>query len=175
MSFSIELSKKEKLGLFDPEDKRTDDAIWSTYPDLDDNFCLKFSDFTIELNFRGDLPIIYKDVIKILMNVKAEERKFFWSFLSSSFTAKWECEVIENRVFIYPRWTAVLMYDRNGNIVEAADYKSYEQVQELDKENFLQQWDRLLLEVAKDLKKVGYDENLEDFDYLSDLLKKYGE
>ena len=175
MSFKIEVRKKENLGKLDPEDKRTDDAIWSTYPDLDDNFCLKFSDFTIELNFRGDLPIIYKDVIKILMNVKAGERKFFWSFLSSSFTARWECEVIENKVLIHPSWTTVLMYDRNGNFVEAADYRSYEHVQELDKENFLNEWDQMLLSVARDLKRVGYDENLEDFDYLADLLKKYGE
>ena len=175
MSFKIEVRKKENLGKLDPEDERTDEAIWTIYPDYSGyEFELIFSYFSINLDFRGDLYSIYGDVVKMLTKIRAGEKKFSWSFLSSTFTAKGEISVTEDQILFAPRWIVVAMKDRNGNIVEAADYRSYEHVHELDKNYFLNEWDQMLLGVARDLKKVGY-ENLEDFDYLSDLLKKYGE
>jgi len=86
--FKIEFNVTKKLGIVDNEDISVSEAIWSIYPNYDENVTITFGNYLIHLDKKGDLSVIYNDVILMLKKLN-EIEEFETSFLSSGFTAYW--------------------------------------------------------------------------------------
>jgi len=122
----------------------------------------------IQLDFKGDISEIYKDLIIMLKNIKSNKEKFEIYFLSSSFTAIWYFTLFESKITIKPKWTSLNLFLENAKI-DASDYFAYEDEIIIDKSIFKSEWDKVLKIIKSDLEKSGYKDSLEGYSYLKDL------
>lgn len=166
--FKIEFNKTKKLGKIDPEDLSVSEAIWSIYLNYDDYIIITFGDYLIHLDKRGDISVMYNDIIYMLKNLNENKTEFLTSFLSSGFTAYWNFKKEENLITITPQWFAVGLEKKETKLF-------IENVREanipitLSIDVFMSEWHRLLESIKNDLLKTGYTEELENFEYLKKL------
>jgi len=165
--FKIEFNVTKKLGIVDNEDISVSEAIWSIYPNYDENVTITFGNYLIHLDKKGDLSVIYNDVILMLKKLN-EIEEFETSFLSSGFTAYWNFKKGKNSITISPKWISAGLENRETNLfiqnVREANFSII-----VNTEVFISEWHKLLKSIKDDLLTVGYTEKLENFEYLKNL------
>lgn len=88
------------------------------------------------------------------------------NFLSSSFTTRWDFELIEpNRIKISAQWFDVIYVDNTQSVIEQSEI-------EVSVSEFKKQWKKILLPIKRDLLKLGYTKQLAGFVFLEGI-KEY--
>ncbi|GEN78243.1 hypothetical protein [Chryseobacterium hagamense] len=166
--FEIKFNVTKKLGIIDNEDISVSEAIWSIYPNYDENVIITFGNYLIYLDKRGDIAGMYNDIIYMLKDLNENENEFQMSFLSSGFTVYWNFKKEENLITITPKWISAGLKDRETNLfvqnVREANFPIT-----VNTDVFISEWHKLLKNIKDDLLKVGYTEDLENFEYLKNL------
>ncbi|MFZ4929414.1 hypothetical protein [Chryseobacterium sp. Mn2064] len=166
--FKIEFNTTTELGEIDTEDTSVSEAIWSIHPYYDNDVFIHWKDYQIELDKRGTISDIYNDLIYLLDELNAGNTQFTSSFLCSGFTAYWHFRVEKNRITISPQFFEVAIKHNDGYL----DMKEIRQLDlniEIGFDHFISEWNNLLKSIKDDLLKVGYTEDLENFEYLKNL------
>ncbi|MDR4892514.1 MULTISPECIES: hypothetical protein [unclassified Chryseobacterium] len=166
--FKIEFNKTKEIGVIDTEDMSVSEAIWSTYLAYEEDIIITFGNYLIYLNRKGDISVMYNDIISMLKKMKENEDEFEISFLSSAFTLYWNFKKENKSVIITPKWISVGLENREtGLFVENLRDANFPIT--VKTEDFIFEWNNLLKDIKEDLLKVGYTEDLENFEYLKTL------
>ncbi|MEJ5102671.1 hypothetical protein [Chryseobacterium sp. MYb328] len=166
--FKIEFKVTKKLGKIDIEDISVSEAIWSIYPNDDENVIITFGNYLIHLDKRGDIAGMYNDIIRMLKCLNENNSEFLTSFLSSGFTVYWNFKKEENSITITPTWfSAGLKHRETDLFVEHVREVNFPITVTTDV--FISEWHKFLKNIKEDLLKVGYTEDLENFEYLKNL------
>ncbi|UKB82389.1 hypothetical protein LF887_15395 [Chryseobacterium sp. MEBOG06] len=166
--FKIEFNKTIELGVIDIEDASVSEAIWSTYPDYKSDVFIHWKGYQIELDKRGDISTIYNDIIDMLEELINNNSLFKSGFLSSTFTAYWNFKVEERTIKIKPQFF-VASIKNNDMYLANEEIRKLDLDIEIDFDYFISEWSKLLKSIKEDLLKVGYTEDLENFEYLKNL------
>jgi len=165
--FKIEFNVTKKLGTIDNEDMSVSEAVWSTYPNYTENITITFGNYLIHLDKKGDMSVIYNDVVSMLKKLN-KNTEFEISFLSSGFTAYWDFVKQENSIIITPKWISAGLEDRETSLfIENVKEANFPKTVNI--EIFISEWHKFLKSIKDDLLKVGYTEDLENFEYLKNL------
>ncbi|WP_175620506.1 hypothetical protein [Chryseobacterium schmidteae] len=168
--FKLEFTATKKLGVIDTEDTSVSEAIYSIYlgDDDDKHVTMTFGNYFIYLTRRWDISVTYNDIIYMLKDLNGNNNEFRTSFLCVGFTLYWNFVRKGNSVTITPQWIEVGLEDRETNLfVENVREANFPIT--IDTEVFISEWNRLLKSIKDDLLKVGYTEDLENFEYLKEL------
>lgn len=166
--FKIEFNKTIELGVIDVENTSVSEAIWSTYPDYKSDVFIHWKGYQIELDKRGDISTIYNDIIDMLEELINNNSLFKSGFLSSTFTAYWNFKVEERTIKIKPQFF-VASIKNNDMYLANEEIRKLDLDIEIDFDYFISEWSKLLKSIKDDLLKVGYTEELENFEYLKKL------
>ncbi|WP_300686889.1 hypothetical protein [Chryseobacterium sp.] len=166
--FKIEFNKTIELGVIDVEDTSVSEAIWSTYPDYKPDVFIHWKGYQIELDKRGDISSIYNDIIDMLEELINNNSLFKSGFLSSTFKAYWNFKVEERTIKIKPQFF-VASIKNNDMYLANEEIRKLDLDIEIDFDYFISEWSKLLKSIKEDLLKVGYTEDLENFEYLKNL------
>lgn len=166
--FKIEFNKVIELGEIDVENTSVSEAIWSTYPEYKSDVFIHWKGYQIELDKRGDISNIYNDIIDMLEELSNNNSLFKSGFLSSTFTAYWNFTVENNTIKINPQFF-VASVKNNDRYLTNEEIRKLDLDIDVDFGYFISEWSKLLKSIKDDLLKVGYTENLENFEYLKNL------
>jgi len=156
--------RPSKLSKRDKEDTTVSEAISTIYKS-DEDWMLTIYWFEHELLLDGIMiGDIYNDLIKMLQSLQANEQVFTVSFLDSGFTAIWNIELENDQLTIDARWTTVTSKDP-----QTREKIRKLPVLRLQKNDFVDNWNRLLSIVKEDLLSTGYSNQLKGFEYLDSL------
>lgn len=165
MSFRIEIEPYRELGVWDPEDTTTSEAIESVYrggPAV----CIHMGPRTwARLPVSGGVSDIYNDIIRMLERLELGAYPFEISFLCSSFTALWRFFESNDVLTIRTSWTAV---NGSSNGCEFRDAQFNDVVSQIvvEKAAFVAEWRSLARQLKRDLLSAGYGGRLNDFECL---------
>lgn len=146
---------------FDCEDNNIAEALETIYVNKP-NLLLIWNGIEIKMSFAYDFSAIMYDLKKMFneLRLNSKEFKIYWG--SSSFFCQWNFSVDKNIISIFSYWTSVvgdinsLRKDENNQI-------------KIGKNEFLNEWKKLLFILEEDLRFSGYSEkNLEDYSFLTD-------
>lgn len=161
--FKLELIRDTPLGQKDEEDTTVSEAIFSVYSDYETDIHLFFGDFLVCLSRRGDISDIYNDIVDIFMQLEHGSKIFFMNFLSSSFTTRWDFELIKpGTIKINAKWFDVVYYDKKQSMIKQSEI-------EVPISEFKDQWKKILLPIKEDILTLEYDRRLTGFDFLERL------
>lgn len=166
--FKIEFKVTNKLGIKDTEDISVSEAIWTAYHNYGEEITITFGNYLIYLDKKGDISDIYNDIIYMLKNVKENNNEFEVNFLSSGFTVYWNFKKEKNLISIFPKWISAGLKSKETNLF-IQNVREANSTITVNVEVFVYEWHKLLKSIKDDLLKVGYTENLENFDYLKNL------
>ncbi|MCQ9639368.1 hypothetical protein MP478_08180 [Chryseobacterium sp. WG14] len=164
--FKIITKKEMFLGNLDLEDTTVTEAIYTLY--LNDNMMINinWNGFVIPMN-GSSFSQVYNDVILMLELIMNDEKEFSINFLDSCFTAIWNFSTYDDMIKVEANWIAIASYgDINVSLENL--YKTSNTLI-IKKQNFIEEWNSLLKIIKEDLLKVGYNDTLENFEYLKTL------
>lgn len=165
MSFRIEIEPYQELGVRDPEDTTTSEAIESVYSG-GPAACIHISPRTwARLPVSGGISDIYNDMIRMLERLELGVYPFEISFLCSSFTAIWRFFESNGVLTIRTSWTTV-NGSSNGCEVRDAQFNDVVSQIVVEKAAFAAEWRSLARQLKRDLLSAGYGGHLTDFEYL---------
>ena len=160
----LSIKRPSKLSKRDKEDTTVSEAISTIYKS-DEDWMLTIYWFEYELLLDGIMiGDIYNDLVKMLKSLQANEQVFTVSFLDSGFTAIWNIELENDQLTIDARWTTVTSKDP-----QTSEKLRKLPVLRLQKNDFVDNWNRLLSIVKEDLLSTGYSNQLKGFEYLDSL------
>lgn len=133
------------------------------------------TDFLISINWNRIIILldgvsfsqIYNDAVLMLELIKSPEKEFSINFLDSNFTAKWNFTKENSTLNIHAEWYDIASFD--GTNISVEKLNDLCNFLEEDIECFINTWDSLLKEIKIDLLNAGYNNELENFDYLDKL------
>ncbi|MGH1517939.1 hypothetical protein [Chryseobacterium sp. JK1] len=166
--FKIEFNTTTELGKIDTEDTSVGEAIWTIHPYYENDVFIQWKGYQIELDKRGTISDIYNDLIYLLDELQAGNPQFTISFLCSGFTAYWHFRVEKNVITIHPQFFEVAI-KRNDDYLDMKEIRQLDLDIEIGFDHFISEWNKLLKSIKDDLLKVGYTEDLENFEYLRNL------
>ncbi len=162
--FKIQISNPATIKDRNRDNCGIEAAIQSIFP-LDNEYCFIIWDHIfIPLNYKYDISIMIKDILRIINFIKKEEEQLQIHWASNTFFSLWKMECTLHSVIIESTWKYVL-----GELTDLLKKKT---VLEVDKQEFLKEWTTLALFVKNKLEEAGYNStNLEDFDELENVAK----
>lgn len=166
--FKIEFNVTKKLGIIDVEDTSVSEAIWSIYPNDDETVMITFGNYLIYLDKRGDIAGMYNDIIHMLKCLNENNSEFLTSFLSSGFTVYWNFKKEKNSITITPTWFSAGQKHIETNLF-VQNVREVNFPITVNTDVFISEWHKFLKNIKEDLLKVGYTEDLENFEYLKNL------
>ncbi|MDC8100616.1 hypothetical protein [Chryseobacterium rhizosphaerae] len=164
--FKIITKKQMFLGNLDLEDTTVTEAIYTLY--LNDNMMINinWNGFVIPMN-GSSFSQVYNDVILMLELIINDEKEFSINFLDSCFTAIWNFSNYDDMIKVEANWIAIASYgDINVSLENL--YKTSNTLI-IKKQNFIEEWNSLFKIIKEDLLKVGYNDTLDNFEYLKTL------
>lgn len=167
--FKIIIKEKAKIEKLDSDDYDIKEAIYSIYKN-DDKFMIfiNWNDFYIPMN-GATLSQIFDDIIEMLEELlDAESNEFSVNFLDSCFTTVWEISYEDKEnIKIKSEWIEIAPFSFENTTVE--DLKKISNIIIVNKDKFIDEWNNLLKIIKYDLLSAGYNNNLNDFEYLNNL------
>lgn len=157
-------NKKEGISVVDLEDESVSEALETIYSDKD--FCImNWNNCLINVSLKYDISDMYNDIVKMLTLLDNNLSKdFSIHFPSSSFFVQWDFNIHNEKVNIKAHWMAIW-----GGQEKLEELRKIDNNVVISKDDFISEWHRLLKEIKEDLLKVGYTEELENFEYLKKL------
>lgn len=162
--FRIQISNPITINKRNRDNSDIVSAIQSIFP-LDNEYCfINWDHIFIPLNYKYDISIMIKDIIRIITFIKKEEKYLEFHWASNTFFALWKMECTSNSVIIESTWKCVLG--------EVTDLLKKKPILVVDKQEFLNEWTTLALFVKNKLAEAGYNStNLEDFNEFASISK----
>lgn len=165
--FKIIIKRKDLIGKKrDIEDLTICEAISTVYNYSEDLFIfICWNGFKIPMDGIS-FSQIYNDVIIMLEELEHDD-DFYVSFLDASFTAIWNFSINIDRVIVEAKWINIAPYHYKNTTIE--DLRKVSNIINVNKKEFINEWNNLLKIIKYDLLSVGYTNELEGFDYLNNL------
>jgi hypothetical protein len=162
--FKIQISNPTIINKKNSDKSDIVSAIQSIFP-LDNEYCfINWDHIFIPLNYKYDISIMIKDIIRIINFIKKDEKYLEFHWASNTFFALWKMESTFNSVIIESTWKCVLG--------EVTDLLKKKPILEVDKQEFLNEWTALALFVKNKLENAGYNStNLEDLEVFESIPK----
>ncbi|AYN04403.1 hypothetical protein [Flavobacterium sp. 140616W15] len=169
--FKIKFNCENVIGTFDEDDETVGEAIESSFGNYDTDVFIYWNSYIIYLNKKCDISDIYNDIIKMILCLKENNTEnIAINFLSSNFTAKWDFSIKKDFIAVTPRWINVSL-EYEGKMIDIQDLHSIREdiILNIDIKSFIDEWNNLLLNIKKHLISIGYNNNLEGFEYLESI------
>lgn len=152
--FNVKIINNTPPSIKDPEDTSIVEAIQTMYKNQDKWIAeINWNNYIIPL-FSGAISYIYNDIISIVNSIKSNKEVFEISFLDSSFTAKWKCNIKDGMIHIQAFW-----FDISPAANEDKDINSVSDSLVMDKDKFISELNILINKVDRDLLSAGYNKN----------------
>lgn len=150
MKFCIQVSNPRLIKKSDIElETSLEDAIEGIYPLFSEMAILIWNGLYIPLSYKYDISLMIKDILELLellINEEAGDYYVWWP--SNTFFSEWKLSWVGKELKISTRWESVTgdIEDKLNSVGEL----------EIDKNEFLREWKKLLLVILEDLKSLGY-------------------
>lgn len=162
LNFNIDACKPDNNSVFDKDDTKIAEAIYTIFPLKTENAILFWGEEQIELSYRYDFSIMIEDILEMILNLQSKtvgEWSVDWS--SDTFATNWNLIWSERKLEI----TAVWREEFN-----AKNYLKDNNIIKIDKYIFLNEWKGVLNALIFNLLECGYDDkSLIDMKFLIDI------
>lgn len=167
-NFKINACNPKNNSVFDKEDTKLSEAIYTIFPMETEDAILSWGDENITLSYRYDIGTIIDDIIQMIFTLQNNNTgKWSVAWSSNTFAGSWDFKWFEDSLKIEAKWR-----EEFG----ASDYLKTHTVLKTVKETFLSEWGKITDKLLVSLTECGYTcENLTDMEFLikaDKLLKK---
>lgn len=154
--FEIQIQQDRVLNNCNPNDKTISEAIATIYPLYENELKIIWNDLIFVLDFNSDLSIIFNDILYLIDDLDSKQETFNASFLSNSYTAKWEFERKSDTIIVVPSiYQGYVLW--NGEFIEQRNLESIQSELRIHERDFKTPWIQLLKVIKSDLIQAGYD------------------
>lgn len=159
MNFKLLISNPSHLLHRDEKDTTVSEALQTIYPyTKESSVYMYWNGYILELYLCAEISDVFKDILRMVDSLKNKEATSI-SWGSDVFFGTWDCCYCKQNIKIKASWTSL----RGGSeTLKQLNMVSNELIIDIDL--FLKEWLKLLTQIKKDLKKMGYSKNnLDDF------------
>ena len=159
LDFKINACNPKHNSVFDKEDRRLSEAIYTIFPMDTEDAIVSWGDEDISLSYRYDIGTMIDDILEMLSAVQSNDTGT-WSVAwpSNTFAGNWDFTWFENSLEIKAEWREEF---------EASDYLKRHDVLKIKKDKFLDEWRKITTTLLLNLKECGYTcDNLTDMQLL---------
>ncbi len=167
--FEIQIQQQRVLNNRNSKDRTISEAIATIYSSYENELKIVWNDLIFVLDFNSDLSIIFNDILYLINDLDSKQMEFNVSFLSSSFTAKWEFERKSDTIIVTPSIYQGYVL-RNGEFIDQENLDSIHSELRIQERDFKAPWIELLNIIKSDLVRAGYNDSLEDIDSINRIL-----
>ncbi len=167
-NIKIESKKQKEFTSLDEEDETVSEAIETIYESYKPDVKITYKNYILYLSKKGDISDIFDGIIEVLSEIEKGKDQVSYNYLSSSFTVKMDIKIEQGCLIIQPTWY-VANIEKDGCKIISEDFHLINKEIRISKVSFLNEWNKLLLEIKHDLTKAGYNNQLNGFNYLNNL------
>ncbi len=167
--FDIQIQQQRVLNNRNSEDRTISEAIATIYSSYENELKIVWNDLIFVLDFNSDLSIIFNDILNLINDIDSMQEKFNVSFLSSTFTAKWEFDRESDIIIVSPSIYQGYVL-RNGEFIDQDNLDSIHSELRIQESDFKAPWIELLNVIKSDLVRAEYNDTLEDIDSINRIL-----
>ena len=162
MDFKIEPNSPENNAVFDENDTKLSEAIYTVFPLETEDAILLWGSESISLSYRYDISVMIDDIIEMLFILLDKNMgEWFVDWSSNTFAVNWGLKWFNDSLIITAQWREEF---------DATDYLKNHSVLRLEKERFLSEWGRIVKVLLANLEECGYNvKNLEEIEKLFEV------
>lgn len=162
LNFKIETGNPRNNSIFDNEDSKLSEAIYTIFPLETEDAVLYWGDEKILLSYRYDISTIIDDIIQMIFTLMSNgSGRAFIDWSSNTFAVNWKIEWDEELLEIEAQWREEF---------NATNYLKNNNVLKIEKQQFLKEWRKIIEILLVNLIECGYTcENLTDMKLLVEV------
>jgi hypothetical protein len=168
-NFEIKVPNIEECAksVVNPSDKNVGYAIESLFS-IEEDIFIYWKGYEIPLSIKYDISEIWNDMILMIQYIKkAKTQNFTIHWPSATFFATWDFVIDDNLLEIKAYWT-----DLNINRTELLKLREDSFPIIVDKKDFLEEWNKILIPIRNVILKSSYNTNkLKNFKKFLDLIE----
>lgn len=148
LDFKVEASNPRNNSIFDNEDTKLSEAIYTIFPLETEDAILSWGEASIPLSYRYDISTIIDDVIQMVFTLQNNsDGQWFVDWPSNTFATNWALEWSGDNLRIMAAWRKEF---------QAENYLKEHSVLNLKKRLFLGEWKKIIDVLLENLKNCGY-------------------
>ena len=162
INFKIIACNPKNNLLFDKEDSKLSEAIYTIFPMENEDAILIWGDEKILLSYRYDISEMIDDIMQMFFALqKSDSGEWFVDWTSNTFASNWKFRWLKNCLEIEVDWREEF---------NATNYLKKNNVLKIDKDIFLNEWRKITKVIQVNLKECGYScECLKDMMLLNEI------